>query len=120
MKLTKKKKLNNSSRILITSKTISKRSSVLLIRNLRLSASSSNSSRKALRLNMLLSSSITQFRLNEITKLLRLYITKNLRIMFILSLCAAALELTLLINSIRKLLELMPNCTNYALNSVRI
>jgi hypothetical protein len=40
--------------------------------------------------------------------------------MFILSLCAAALELTLLINSIRKLLELMLNCTNYASNSIRI
>jgi hypothetical protein len=120
MKLMKRKKSNNSLKTLITLKTISVRSLVLLIKSLRLFAPFSNLSRKASQLNILLSSSITQFRLDEIIKPLRLCIVKDLRIMFVLSLCAAALGLTLLTNSIRKSLGLMLNCTNYALNSVRI
>jgi hypothetical protein len=60
-----------------------------------------------------------QFKLDKIIRLLRLCTAKSLRLRFMLSLCAAALALTLLINSIRNSLELTLNCINYALNSNR-
>jgi hypothetical protein len=120
MKLTKRKKLNNSLRILTTLKTISARSLVLLIKSLRLSALSNNLNRRCPQLNTQPTSSTTQSKLDRTIRLLRLCTAKNLKLRFMLSLCAAALALTLLINSIRNLLELMLNCTNYALNSVRI
>jgi hypothetical protein len=60
-----------------------------------------------------------QSKLDKIIRLLRLCIVKNLKLKFILSLCAAALALTLLINFIRSLLELMLNYINYALNFIK-
>jgi hypothetical protein len=64
--------------------------------------------------------STMQFKLDKIIRPSRPCIAKDLKLRFMSSSCAAALALTLLINFIRNSLELMLNCTNYALNFVRI